>query len=143
MSSAELEGLQAALRAEHGAIWGYGVVGAAVPPDLRVYVRDLDAAHRATRDTLADLIRLRAAEPEPAQASYELPYPVVDAGTGFTFAAALEIAITQGYAFAVSRAATQRAKAFSLAALTEAALRQTFWTKLSGATPVTPEFPGL
>lgn len=143
MSTAEIEGLQAALRAEHSAIWGYGVVGAAVSLEARPAVRDVDSAHRAGRDELADLIRLRGADPDPAEASYELPFPVADPTGALQLAALLEDGVAQGYAFAISQADSQRAKAFSLAALIDAALRQTTWRQLSGSTPISPEFPGL
>lgn len=143
MSDAEIEGLQAALRAEHSAIWGYGIVGAAVVLESRQAVRDVDAAHRARRDELADLIRLRGADPEPSQASYELPFPVADQAGALKLAALLEDGVAKGYAFAVSRADSQRAKGFSLAALTDAALRQTTWQQLTGVAPFSPEFPGL
>ncbi len=143
MSEAEIEGLQAALRAEHSAIWGYGIVGSSISPESRSAVRDVDAAHRAGRDELADLIRLRGADPDPAEANYELPFAVGDPAGALQLAALLEAGVAQGYAFAVSRAATQRAKGFALAALTDAALRQTSWHQLSGTAPLTPEFPGL
>ncbi|MDQ4036769.1 MAG: ferritin-like domain-containing protein [Actinomycetota bacterium] len=143
MSEQEVEGLQAALRAEHSAIWGYGVVGAAVSPEARQSVRDVEAAHRAGRDELADLIRLRGADPEPAEVSYELPFPVADAGGGLRLAAELESGVARGYAYAIAQADSQRAKAFSLAALIDAALRQTSWHQQSGSTPISPEFPGL
>lgn len=143
MNTAELDGLQAALRAEHGAIWGYGVVGAAVAPELRATVRDVDSAHRSRRDELADLIRLRGGEPDAAEASYELPFPVADQVRGIELAALLEAGVADGHAYAVSQAGSQRAKAFCLAALTDAALRQTAWRQLVGSTPLSPEFPGL
>lgn len=143
MSVPEVAGLQAALRAEHSAIWGYGVVGAAVSPETRQSVRDVDAAHRVGRDELADLIRALGADPEPAEASYELPFPVVDAAAGLRLAAHLEAGVAEGYAYAIAQSETQPAKEFSLAALINAALRQTSWQQLAGALPLTPEFPGL
>ncbi|MDQ3716498.1 MAG: ferritin-like domain-containing protein [Actinomycetota bacterium] len=143
MSPAEIEGLQAALRSEHVAIWGYGIVGASVVLESRQAVRDVDAAHRSRRDELADLVRLRGADPEPTEASYELPFPVADPTSALKLAASLEAGVASGYAFAVSRSHSQRAKAFSLTALTDAALHQTGWHQLSGVAPVTPEFPGL
>lgn len=143
MSAAEIEGLQAALRAEHSAIWGYGIVGASVALESRPAVRDVDAAHRARRDELADLIVLRGADPDPAEASYELPFSVADLTRAFQLAARLEAGVAQGYAFAVSQADSQRAKGFCLTALTDAALRQTTWHQLAGIAPVSPEFPGL
>ncbi len=143
MNAAEIEGLQAALRSEHVAIWGYGIVGAAIALETRQAVRDIDAAHRAGRDELADLIRLRGTEPETAEANYDLPFPVADSVSALRLAALLEAGVAMGYAFAVSRSHTQRAKGFALAALTDAALRQTGWHQLSGTTPVSPAFPGL
>lgn len=143
MSAAEIDGLQAALRAEHSAIWGYGIVGASVGLDARLAVRDVEGAHRAQRDELADLIRLRGAEPDPAEANYELPFPVADLAGALQLAALLEAGIAQGYAFAISQAESQRAKVFALAALIDAALRQTTWQQQSGTTPASPEFPGL
>lgn len=142
-AAAEIEGLQAALRAEHSAIWGYGVVGAALSLELRAGVRDIDAAHRATRDALADLIRARGDEPDPGEPSYELPFPVVDQASGFHLAAVLESGVAQGYAFALSQAETRPAKTFSLTGLTDAALRQMYWQQQAGTTPASPEFPGL
>ncbi len=143
MSEGEIEGLQAAMRAEHSAIWGYGIVGASVGLDARLAVRDVDAAHRAERDELADLIRLRGAEPDPAEANYELPFPVAEPAVALQLAALLEAGVAQGYAFAISRAKSQRAKGFALAALIDAALRQTMWQQQSGTMPASPEFPGL
>jgi hypothetical protein len=143
MRQAEIEGLQAALRAEHSAIWGYGIVGASVGPETRQAVRDVDAAHRVARDELADLIRLRRVDPDSAEVSYELPFPVADPAGGLQLAAFLEAGVAKGYAFAISQAVSQRAKAFSLSALVDAALRQTTWRQLSGSTPLSPEFPGL
>lgn len=142
-SEAEIGGLQAALRAEHSAIWGYGVVGAALSPEMRAGVRDIDLAHRAARDELADLVRIRGADPDPGEASYELPFPVADPAGGLRLAAVLETGVAQGYAFAISQADTQRAKAFALTGLTDAALRQTYWHQLSGTIPASPAFPGL
>jgi len=143
MSVAEIEGVQAALRAEHSAIWGYGVVGAAVDAQSRQSVRDVDAAHRAGRDELADLIRSVGGDPDPAEASYELPFPVADAAGGLRLAAFLEAGVANGYAYAISQADSARGKEFCLDALVYAALRQTSWQQLAGVTPVTPEFPGL
>lgn len=143
MSAAEVEGLQAALRAEHSAVWAYGIVGATVAVENRAAIRDVDAAHRARRDELADLILLRGADPDPSEASYELPFPVADTTAAFRLAAQLEAGVAEGYAFAVSQADSQRAKGFCLTALTDAALRQTTWQQLAGIAPASPEFPGL
>jgi hypothetical protein len=95
------------------------------------------------RDELTDLIRLRRVDPDSAEVSYEFPFPVADPAGGLQLAAFLEAGVAKGYAFAISQAVSQRAKAFSLSALVDAALRQTTWRQLSGSTPLSPEFPGL
>ncbi len=143
MSAEEIDGLQAALRAEHSAIWGYGVVGAALSPEQRPGVQEIDSAHRDARDDLSELIELRGAEPEPSEASYELPFPVADPAAAAALAALLEAGVAKGYGYAISRAESQRAKGFAITSLIDAALRQTSWQQLSGTNPPSPEFPGL
>lgn len=138
-----LDGLQAAMRAEHAAIWGYGVAGAAVPPELRVGIRDVDTAHRASRDELAATIDRLGSAPVPAEASYELPFPVIDATSALQLCDRLEAGVAEGYAFAVASADTMRLRSLALAALEVAALRQLSWRRAGGADVLGPEFPGI
>ncbi|WP_037661545.1 DUF4439 domain-containing protein, partial [Streptomyces aurantiacus] len=49
-SKNELNALQAALRAEHAAVYGYGVVGGRVGDGRRAEARTAYDAHRARRD---------------------------------------------------------------------------------------------
>ena len=46
----ELKALQAALRAEHAAVYGYGVVGGRIGDERRADARTAYDAHRARRD---------------------------------------------------------------------------------------------
>ncbi len=53
----ELEAAQAALSAEHAAVYGYGVVGARLDGDRRAEAAAAHAAHRARRDALDRTVR--------------------------------------------------------------------------------------
>ena len=58
----EAKALNAALAAEHAAVWGYGVVGAALGGDARQQAADAETAHRGVRDQVAALLAGRKAE---------------------------------------------------------------------------------
>src|SRR5829696_3296680 len=51
-----------ALAAEHAAVWGYGVVGAAVSEDAREVVVASEAVHRDVRDRVTALLSDRNAQ---------------------------------------------------------------------------------
>ncbi|WP_446048283.1 DUF4439 domain-containing protein, partial [Streptomyces olivaceus] len=55
----ELDALQAALAAEHAAVYGYGVVGGRIGEERRTEARTAYDAHRARRDTLVRAVRDR------------------------------------------------------------------------------------
>src|SRR5438445_540966 len=92
----ETQALRDALAAEHTAVWGYGVVGAALGPDARQAAVDSEAAHRDIRDQLVALLDQRKADPVPAKAAYTLPFPVLSA----VDAAALAVVLENGVASA-------------------------------------------
>ncbi|MET7704422.1 DUF4439 domain-containing protein, partial [Streptomyces sp. NPDC005485] len=75
---AELRALQAALGAEHAAVYGYGVVGGKVQEGRRDEARAAYAAHRARRDALVRAVRDLGGKPVAASAGYALPFPVPD-----------------------------------------------------------------
>src|SRR4051812_31327023 len=84
--------LQDALAAAHTAVWGYGVVGAALPEAARAPVAAAQQAQRDLRDALAALLTSRKAVPVAAEAGYALPFPVLSA----TDAAALAVTLEDG-----------------------------------------------
>ncbi|NUR64772.1 MAG: DUF4439 domain-containing protein, partial [Streptomyces sp.] len=69
-----LKALQAALAAEHAAVYGYGVVGGRIREERRSEARAAYDAHRARRDALAREVRDLGAEPVAASAAYALPF---------------------------------------------------------------------
>ncbi|OII64441.1 hypothetical protein BJP40_01975 [Streptomyces sp. CC53] len=132
----ELEAAQAALSAEHAAVYGYGVVGARLDGDLRAEAAAAHAAHRARRDALDRAVRDLGGTPAAAAAAYALPFPVVDADGAVRLAAELEDRVAGVYADLV-RASGGAVRRDAAGALREAAVRAVRW-RGSGVA-----FPGL
>src|SRR5918998_6416956 len=86
----ETASLREALAAEHTAVWGYGVVGAALGPQGRAGVASAQNAHRDLRDRLTGLLAERGGDPVPPEAAYELPFPVLSAVDAAALAVVLE-----------------------------------------------------
>jgi cytidylate kinase len=88
--TARLDALQAALAAEHAAVYGYGVVGGRVGDDRENEAAAAHAAHRSRRDALARTVRDLGGKPAVAAAGYDLPFAVPDAAAAIRLAAVLE-----------------------------------------------------
>jgi hypothetical protein len=135
-ASAELTAVQAALGAEHAAVYGYGVVGGKIQESRRSEARAAYDAHRARRDELTRAVRDLGGKPEPAAAAYALPFPVTDSDSAVRFAAELEGRVAGVYSDLVRAAEGDRRRA-AADALREAAVRSVRWSGESVA------FPGL
>ncbi|MFF3616482.1 ferritin-like domain-containing protein [Streptomyces sp. NPDC002580] len=133
---AEIRALQAALRAEHAAVYGYGVVGGRIGEARRADARSGYDAHRARRDELARAVKDLGGTPEAASAAYVLPFEVTDTATAVRFAAELEERVAAVYSDLV-RASTGDRRRTAAGALREAAVRAVRWSGESVA------FPGL
>lgn len=131
-----LEALQAALAAEHAAVYGYGVVGGRIGESRRAEARSAYDAHRARRDALVREVRDLGGQPVAAAAAYALPFPVPDSAAAIRFAAELEERVAGVYSDLVRAAAGGRRRE-AAAALREAAVRAVRWRGGSVA------FPGL
>jgi hypothetical protein len=131
-----LDAAQAALAAEHAAVYGYGVVGGRIGADRRAEATSAYEAHRARRDALRRTVRDLGGEPVAAAAGYELPFAVPDTAAAVRLAAVLEDRIAGVYSDLV-RAADGPLRRDAAAALREAAVRAVRWR----GTDVT--FPGL
>jgi hypothetical protein len=134
--SAELTAVQAALGAEHAAVYGYGVVGGHIREGRRTEVRAAYDAHRARRDEMARAVRDLDGKPEPAAAAYALPFEVTDSESAVRLAAELEDRVAGVYSDLV-RAAEGDRRQVAAQALREAAVRAVRWRGESVA------FPGL
>ncbi|MFF8596836.1 ferritin-like domain-containing protein [Streptomyces sp. NPDC015220] len=132
----ELKALQAALAAEHAAVYGYGVVGGRIRPGRRAEARTAYDAHRARRDALVRRVRDLGGRPVAAAPAYALPFPVPDSAAAVRFAAELEDRVAGVYSDLV-RASSGERRREAAGALREAAVRAVRWRGRSVA------FPGL
>ncbi|MFJ9121653.1 ferritin-like domain-containing protein [Streptomyces sp. NPDC102394] len=131
-----LKALQAALAAEHAAVYGYGVVGGRIGESRRTEARAAYDAHRARRDALVRDIRDLGGTPVAAAAGYALPFPVPDPAAAVRLAAELEDRVADVYSDVVRATGGSRRDA-AARALREAAVRAVRWSGESVA------FPGL
>jgi Domain of unknown function (DUF4439) len=139
----ETSALQDALAAEHAAVWGYGVVGAALGPAGRSTAAGAESAHRDVRDRLLALLEQRKADPVPAKAGYELPFPVLSGADAAKLAVVLEDGVAAAWVRVLDRAAVKPARQLAVEVLGSTEARAVAWRRLAGQTPVTTPFPGL
>lgn len=138
LGDAATAALQAALAAEHVAVYGYGVVGARMtgpdrPPAAAAY-----AVHLARRDRLAALIRDRGAEPVAAEAGYQFPEPVTSPASARRLATLVEETVATAYADLVG-AGDAELRELGARALADAAVRAAGWRAAGVAFPGLPE----
>ena len=133
--------LQDCLRAEHAAVYGYGVVGgimataAPASPD-RANADASYLVHRDRRDRLAALIDGLDADPAAAEPAYQLPFEVGGRAGARRLARRIEDRAAAVYAQAVA-ATVGATRELVAEALTDCAVRGVAW----GAAP--EAFPGL
>ncbi|MGH3974475.1 MAG: DUF4439 domain-containing protein, partial [Pseudonocardiaceae bacterium] len=72
------DALQAALAAEHAAVWVYGLAGAFVPDGLAGQLSEAAVEHRARRDATERILIDAGTQPVPAEPGYRIPEPVTD-----------------------------------------------------------------
>ncbi|MDT0441021.1 DUF4439 domain-containing protein [Streptomyces johnsoniae] len=125
-NTGELDATQAALAAEHAAVYGYGVVGGRIGEDRGAEAREAHAAHRSRRDQLYRAVRDLGGAPVAAAAGYALPFEVSDSTGAVELAVELETRLAGAYADLVL-ATTGEARKAAAAALREAAVRAARW----------------
>ena len=133
-----IEAVQAALAAEHAAVYGYGVVGARLVGNQRDAAHAALASHHAYRDSLVRTLRDLGATPAAAAPAYELPFPVSDPVTAERLGSVLEEGVAAVYADLV-QAGTGELRRTATAALRESALRAIHWRGSSVPFPGLPE----
>lgn len=138
----QTEALQAALDAEHAAVYSYGVIAAYANIDRARLVAEFSAAHRARRDATADLIRAGGTEPDAPAAAYPPPFTVDDPIPAAKLAVAVETDAAAVWRAVAEHAGTDEVRGIAVEALTEAALRRARWQAILGANPSTVAFPG-
>ncbi|WP_049580559.1 ferritin-like domain-containing protein [Streptomyces sp. SBT349] len=125
-SSPQLEAAQAALAAEHAAVYGYGVVGGRIGADRGAEAREAHAAHLSRRDLMDRAVRDLGGAPVAAAAGYALPFEVTDSAGAVELAVELETRLAGAYADLVL-AGEGEVRRDAAAALRETAVRAARW----------------
>jgi hypothetical protein len=137
------EQLQAALAAEHAAIFGYGVLGPHLTGQGRIRAVTAEQAHRDRRNALAAVLIKAQLEPVAAEPAYALPFPVEDRASAMKLAIQLEERTAAAWR-AVVPAVTAADRTMAIEALTECAVMATRWRRaLAPNAPATVAFPGV
>jgi Domain of unknown function (DUF4439) len=137
VKATEIAALQAALAAEHAAVYGYGVVGAMASGATESLAHADWLAHQEARDNLEQMLLRLGATPVAASPAYQLPFPVTGEASAVRLAAALEDGVTQAYLGLV--AVTDRTlRAFGALAMQPPANRALAWRGTTVAFPGMP-----
>ena len=140
---AENAALGEALAASHAAVWGYGVVGAALGQQANATAAAAESAHRDVRDRLTSRLVEREVEPVGAKGGYALPFPVLSAVDAAALAVVLEDGMAAAWVRVLDQAAERETRELAVTALGDAEVRAVTWRVAAGQTPVTSAFPGL
>ena len=141
--TSENTALGLALAAEHAAVWGYGVVGAALGAGARGPATSAEAAHRDVRDSVVALLSGRSVEPTAAEGGYALPFPVLSPTDAAALAVVLEDGAAAAWVRVLDQAAERGTRELALEALSGAEVRAVGWRTTAGQDPVTRALPGL
>lgn len=140
---------QAALAAEHKAVFGYGILGPHLSGTDQQFAVACSDAHETLRDSTASALAHAGLTPVPSQADYPALYPVDAAAAARTLAIRLEDDCAAAWRFLYLRAASTRGKRAGALrtsaqdALTASAVRATRWRAIVNPAHATTPFPGI
>ena len=141
--------VQAALRAEHRAIYGYGALGPKLTGAQAQQAYYAERAHRDLRDRTSLLLRAWSAVPAPSAISYAIP-ALPDAAAARRFARRLEDDAAAAWRYAIVAAAATAPTAVlatirdaALNALTATSVRAMRWAEIIDPAHPTAAFPGI
>ncbi|MFN2494766.1 MAG: DUF4439 domain-containing protein [Pseudonocardiaceae bacterium] len=142
MNQELVDALQAALAAEHAAIWAYGLAGAFLAEALVGQFVEAAAAHRARRDATERALIDAGAPPVPAEPAYLTP-PVDDSASAVRLAVTAETDAAAAWRSVVERSPAGRGlREAALDALIGSAVRAARWRAAAGDARPTVPFPG-
>jgi hypothetical protein len=136
-----VEALRNALKAEHAAIFGYGVVGAHLAGATQDAARQAEQLHRSRRDQVALRVEEAGGQLVAAEPAYALPVVVTDSQSAMALAAKLEDGASGAWREALS-GTTGDDRRLALDALIACAVMATRWRQAAQIQPVTVTFPG-
>jgi hypothetical protein len=139
---------QAALTAEHEAVFGYAVLGPKLrTAEQRSLAHNCQDAHATLRDATVTAIAAAGLTPVPAQADYPSVYTATDAQAALQLAVVLEVRAAAAWRYLYAQAAADQTRTSLRApaqdALTASAVRATRWRVAAGAKAATVPFPGI
>ncbi len=137
LTAAEAAVLQAALAAEHAAVYGYGIVGAHLTGAAFTAARADWVAHQVARDTLESMLRSAGLAPVAAAVAYRPPQPVHGSATAISLAVTLENRVAAAYLDLVA-AVSPGVRKLGAREVVAAAIRAASWR---GRTVAFPGFP--
>lgn len=139
---------QAALAAEHQAVFGYSLLGVQLSGTQQQLAIACSDSHETLRDSVTSALLAAGLTPVATQADYPTLYPVPDAGAARALAVRLEADCAQAWRYlyleAASSAGTQAhaLRALAQQALTASAVRAVQWRVLVNPDRPTVPFPG-
>jgi hypothetical protein len=136
------DSVQAALGAEHAAVWVYSLVSAFLPDALDAAVAEGMAGHRARRDATERLLAAAGATPRPAEPAYLPPAAVNDQASAVNLLITSETDATVAWRAVLERTDSEELRRAALEALTAAAVRAARWRKKAGEAKIAPALPG-
>jgi len=131
-----------AIAAEHGTIYGYGLVSAHTTPEVNALVADALASHRANREAgIAALAGRSVPAPLPA-AGYQMPTDLDGPDAAAKDALRMEEDTATAWRAVAEQATTEQDRTIAVKALTDAAVLAARWRQVIGMTPIIVAFPG-
>lgn len=142
------DGLQRVLDAQHLAVYGYSVIGVQLTDPAEVgKARQLQAAHRLSRDAVAGQLVDRQASPDASATGYPPPSPVTGRAVAIEWAVRIEESSAAAYRYLLGCAvraggAQPTFRQQALTGLTDAAQAAAYWRGLANPARPTVPFPG-
>jgi hypothetical protein len=134
--------VEAALGAEHAAVWSCGLASAYLAPGDQGALSEAALAHRERRDALVSLCEAAGVAPVPAAAAYATPRPVDGAAGAAALLVVAEDDTAVAWRAVLERTDDTGLRRSGVAAVVSAATVGVRWRRLAGTAPVVPPFPG-
>ncbi|HEX7826631.1 MAG TPA: ferritin-like domain-containing protein [Mycobacterium sp.] len=131
-----------AVAAEHGTIYGSGLVSAHTTPDVNDLVAQAMAQHRANREAAITALAGRSVPAPLPAAGYQLPIDANNPGDAAKLALQMEEETAVAWRAVAEQATTTEDRTLAVTALTDSAVLAARWRAVLGVTPAVVAFPG-
>ncbi|MGH8920734.1 MAG: DUF4439 domain-containing protein [Actinomycetes bacterium] len=139
-----VDALQAALAAEHAAVWAYGLAAAFLADELTGQLTEAAAAHRARRDGTERVLIDAGAQPVATEPGYLTPEPVTDNASALRLAITAETDTAAAWRSVIERSPAEPGlRQAALDGLTTAAVQAARWRTAARRSPATVPLPGV